>query len=155
VIATGSHQAEGIRVNKLVITLFAAAAIIAPVAQSADNHFVSPDDRPQARATSPALLSGNPSPDDRPFNRATSPALQPHALGPDDRALPRRTVEIRETPTPVQVIVRKGNGFDWVDATTGAVAASGFAAILAALALLVARSRRSQRPRATPTVGSA
>jgi hypothetical protein len=141
--------------NKLVITLFAAAAIIAPAAQSADNHIVSPDDRPQARATSPALLPDGPSQDDRPFNRATSPALQPHALGPDDRALPRATVDIPETPTPVQVIVRERHGFDWGDATTGAAAAIGFAAIFAALALLVARSRRSQGPRATPTVGSA
>jgi hypothetical protein len=93
-------------------------------------------------------------PDDRSFNRAVSPALQPQALGPDDRALPRATVDIRETPTPVQVIVREGHGFDWADAATGAAAATGFAAILAALALLAARSRRSQGPPATPTVES-
>jgi hypothetical protein len=94
-------------------------------------------------------------PDDRSFNRAVSPALQPQALGPDDRALPRATVDIRETPTPVQVIVREGHGFDWADAATGAAAAIGFAAILAALALLAARSRRSQGPPpATPTVES-
>jgi hypothetical protein len=139
--------------NKVVITL-AAAAIIVPSAQAADNQIVGPDDRSQARATSPALLPDSPSPDDRPFNRAVSPALQPHAQGPDDRPLPRATGDILETPTQVQVIVRQPHGFDWADAATGAAAAIGFAAIVAALALLAARSRRSQRPRPTPTVES-
>jgi hypothetical protein len=141
--------------KKVVITLAAAAAIIAPAAQSAGNPVVSPDDRSQPRATSPALLPASPSPDDRSFNRAASPELQPRAQGPDDRALPRATVDTRQTPTPVQVIVRQPHGFDWGDATTGAGAAIGFAAILSALALVAARSRRTQEPRATSTVGSA
>ena len=133
---------------KLVITLAAAAAIIVPAAHGADNQIVGPDDRSQPRATSPALLPDSPSPDDRAFNRAVSPALQPQSQGPDDRALPR------ETPTQVQVIVRQPHGFDWADAATGAAAAIGFAAIVAALALLAARSRRSQGPSPTPKVES-
>jgi hypothetical protein len=140
---------------KVVITLATAAAIFVPAAQSADNHIVSPDDRSQARATSPALLPNSPSPDDRAFNRAASPALQSETQGADDRALSRATVDLPKAPTPVQVIVRQPHGFDWGSATTGAAAASGFAAILAALALLAVRSRRSEGPRATPTVGSA
>ncbi|MEP6909502.1 MAG: hypothetical protein ABI896_03610 [Actinomycetota bacterium] len=139
---------------KLVITLTAVAATIVPAAQSAGNQIGSPDDRSQARATSSALLPGSPNPDDRTFNRATSPVLQPQSLGADDRALPRATVDVRRAPAPVQVIVRQPRGFDWVDATTGAVAAGGFAAILAALSL-IARSRRSEAPGATPTVESA
>jgi hypothetical protein len=141
--------------KKLVITLTAAAAIVVPAAQSAENPAVSPDDRSQARATSTALLPGSTSPDDRAFSRAALPALQSNAQGPDDRAVSRATVDIPETPTPVQVIVRQPHGFDWSAATTGAAAATGFAAILAALSLLAVRYRRSEGPGATPTVESA
>ena len=141
--------------KKLVITVAAAAAIIVPAAQSADNPVVSPDDRSQARATSSALLPGSTSPDDRAVNRASSPALQSQTQGPDDRAVSRATVDLRKVPTPVQVIVRQPDGFDWSAATTGAAAATGFAAILAALSLLAVRYRRSAGPGSTPTVESA
>ena len=142
--------------KKLVITLTAAAAIIVPAAQSADNQAVSPDDRSQARATSTALLPLSASPDDRAFNRGSSPVLHPQSQGPDDRAVTRATVDLRKIPTPVQVIVRQPHGFDWSAATTGAAAATGFAAILAALSLLAVRNRRSAGPGATtPTVESA
>jgi len=165
--------------KKLVITLTAAAAIVVPAAQSADNPGVSPDDRSQPRATSTALLPGSTSPDDRAVSRAASPELRSNAQGPDDRAVSRATVDVPETtpvllsnaqgpddravsratvdlpkPTPVQIIVRRPHGFDWAAATTGAAAAAGFAAILAALSLLAVRYRRSAGP-GTPTVESA
>jgi hypothetical protein len=142
-------------VFKLVITLAAAAAVLVPAAQSAGSRVVSPDDRSQARATAPALLPSSESPDDRAFDRSVSPALQRQTQAPDDRAFSRATVDRRATPTPVQVVVRRPNGFDWASATTGAAAATGLAAILAALALLGLRARRSEGPHATPTVGSA
>jgi hypothetical protein len=141
--------------KKLVITITAAAAIIVPAAQSADNRVVSPDDRSQARATSTALLPISASPDDRDYSRASSPVQQSRSQGPDDRAVTRATVDLRKIPTPVQVIVRQPHGFDWGAATTGAAATIGFAAILAALSLLAVRNRRSAGPGATPTVESA
>jgi hypothetical protein len=141
--------------KKLVITLAAAAAIIVPAAQSADNAVVGPDDRSQSRATSAALLPGSTSPDDRAFDRASSPALESQTQGPDDRALSRATVDLRKVPTPVQVIVRQPDGFDWSSATTGAAAATGFAAILAALSLLAIRYRRTGGPGSISTVESA
>jgi hypothetical protein len=140
--------------KKLVITLAAAAAIIVPAAQSADHQVVSPDDRSQARATSTALLPGTTSPDDRAFNREAAPARQAQTQAPDDRAVSRATVDLPKTPTPVQVIVHQPDGFDWSAATTGAAAATGFAAILAALSLLAVRYRRD-RPGTSPTVESA
>jgi hypothetical protein len=140
--------------KKLVITLAAAAAIIVPAAQSADNPVVSPDDRSQARATSTALLPGSTTPDDRGLSRATSPALRSNTQAPDDRAVSRATVDFPETPTPVQVIVHQPDGFDWSAATTGAAAATGLAAILAALSMLALRYRR-ERLGTSPTVESA
>lgn len=134
--------------KKVLITLVTAAATIVPAAQAAG-----PDDRPLPRATS-VVLAGSVNPDDRSGNRATSPALRSRSLGADDRALSRATTDRPETPTPVQVVVRPAHGFDWGDATTGAVAASGFAAILAALVLITGRYRRGQGPQASPTVGS-
>ena len=89
--------------KKLVITLTAAAAIIVPAAQSADNQVVSPDDRSQARATSTALLPVSASPDDRAFNRDHRRCCTRSAQGPDDRAVTRATVDLRKIPTPVQV----------------------------------------------------
>jgi hypothetical protein len=100
----------------------------------------------------PLLVGGSLSPDDRPFSRAASPAL----LGADDRALPRATVDIQPaTPKPVRIIVHDGD-FVWGDAAIGAGAALGFFAVIlgAALAVLIARSRRRHEPPAMPVIGS-
>jgi hypothetical protein len=99
------------------------------------------------------LLGGSLSPDDRAFSRAGSPAL---LLGADDRALPRATVDIQPaTPKPVRIIVHDGD-FVWGDAAIGAGAALGFFAVIlgAALAVLIARSRRRHEPPAMPVIGS-
>jgi hypothetical protein len=101
----------------------------------------------------PPLLGGSLSPDDRAFSRAASPAL---LLGADDRALPRATVDIQPaTPKPVRIIVHDGD-FVWGDAAIGAGAGLGsFAVILgAALAVLIARSRRRHEPPAMPVIAS-
>ncbi len=138
---------------KWIVSALVATAIAAPAAQAADRG-VSPDDRSVSRATSPTLQAQSTSPDDRALNRATSPALRAPNLGADDRALPRATVDIRETPQPVQVIVRQPRGFDWGDALTGALAAGGLAAVLAALAIFGLRRRSLPETHRSPRLSS-
>jgi hypothetical protein len=91
-----------------------------------------------------ATATAVPSPDDRAFSR--SPALEAAArssINPDDRAFSRSpALEAQYVPEPVQVVVHDKDGYHWLDAGEGVVVGFVFAMLLAALALLIARSRR-------------
>jgi hypothetical protein len=130
--------------HRRIAASLVAAALIAPAAAQAY-----PDEGVLYLGSSAAQAPTSQSPDDRGFSRA--PALeaeaQAEALNETEAiyrasAAPRYNTQTGVSPTPVQVVVHDDGGFAWAHAAEGAAVGFGFAAILAALALLIVRSRR-------------
>jgi hypothetical protein len=144
------------RILKALVLGFAVAAFAAPAAfanadrgvgytdpQIAIGPAESSDDRSLYRGTSPQLdPSVIASPDDRVLFRGTSPQLDPQTVGsPDDRSVFRGT----ETPNvvPVNVTVSSpSDGFQWADASLGAVSTLALVLLMGAATLMVRHQRR-------------
>jgi hypothetical protein len=120
--------------RRIAASLLAAALIAPAVAQA------SPEEGLLYRASSAAQVPTSQSPDDRRFSRA--PALEAEALKETEALYGQYNTQTGVSPTPVQVVVHDDGGFAWAHAAEGAAVGFGFAAILAALAVLIVRSRR-------------
>jgi hypothetical protein len=150
------------QLHRRIAASLVAAALIAPAAAQA-----SPDEGVLYSGSSAAQAPASLSPDDRPFSRA--PALEAEALQETEALYGSYNTQTGVSPEPVQVVVHDDGGlaaeeaaavanaalntdrlvvvhddggFAWANAAEGAAVGFGFAAILAALAVLIVRSRR-------------
>jgi hypothetical protein len=115
--------------------------VASAITDAARPQSVSPDDRSFSRAEIPYLGQGIGA-DDRAFSRA-DPA-QANPLTQLRRADARQASEdAREAAARLMVVVHDDGGYRWLHAGEGAAVGFGFAALLAALALLIVRSRRT------------
>ncbi|HEU5064706.1 MAG TPA: hypothetical protein VFT86_02300 [Gaiellaceae bacterium] len=105
--------------------------------QKADRATMSPDDRPLARGIVAARTSA--SPDDRAFSRTPAPET-PTSSTPDDRPFPR----LSELPGAARPLfpTAQAPGFQWDDASLGALTTLSLMVLLALGAFAVRRQTR-------------
>lgn len=105
--------------------------------QKADRAAMSPDDRPVARGLIAARASA--SPDDRAFSRTPAPET-PTSSSPDDRPFPRIS-ELPEAARPL-FPTAQAPGFQWDDASLGALTTLSLMVLLAIGAFAFRRQTR-------------
>jgi len=122
---------------KILLSLSAAAALLALAGPSAALSAGSPDDRAVPRGTTFGQTEpGGVLPDDRALPRSTTTWIAPNAtiVSPDDRAF------ARSTPSERVTFVRVSSAaFDWTDASVGAAGGFGIALVLLGAGLLLLR----------------
>jgi hypothetical protein len=143
-------------IMKAIGSAFLFAAVVAPTAaaeprsvadldpqlvaaiQRADRAAMSPDDRPFSRGL--VSSSGSVSPDDRSFNRGVSAPETAQSPSPDDRPFFRG---LGTLPTRLPVVpLPQSPGFQWDDASIGALTTLSLMALLGAAAFAVRRQSR-------------